>query len=124
MIAVSRKISECKFIRRNSSRCWNRFSNTVSIMVDSPFATAINAVNWACMSVGKPGCGKVFTVTGLSFSTCERTRIPSASSVTSTPISIILEISGRLCSQTASLIKTSPPVIAAATINVPASIRS
>ena len=66
----------------------------------------------------------VFTMTGFSFSTSARTRIPRSSSVTSTPISIILEIRGRLCSQMASLIKTSPPVIAAATMKVPASIRS
>ena len=66
----------------------------------------------------------VLTITGFNLETSERTRIPSSSSVTSTPISIILEIRGRLCSQTASLIRTSPLVMAAATIKVPASIRS
>ena len=75
------------------------------------------------MSVGKPGCGNVFTFVAFKVSG-PRTRRPSSSCTNSTPISINLEIKGRLCSRTASLIKTSPWVIAAATMKVPASIRS
>ena len=110
-------------IRRISFKCWKRFSNTVSTITDSPTATAWAAVICDCISVGNPGCGKVLTLVAFSFSG-PTTRSPDSSWVKLTPISLSFEINGRLCSAIASLIKTSPCVIAAATMKVPASIRS
>ena len=88
-----------------------------------PSANIWIAVICACMSVGKPGCGIVLTSVGFR---CfgPITRMPFSSSSMIAPISVNLEISGRLCSEIASSIKTLPSVIAAATMNVPASIRS
>ena len=123
MIATFPSILTWAFIRRISSKCWKRFSNTVSVTTLVPSATNWIAVIWACISVGKPGWGIVFTSVGkICFG--PMTRTPPSSSMISAPISINLEINGRLCSEIASAISTLPCVIAAATIKVPASIRS
>ena len=39
----------------------NRFSNIVSVIVESPSACVIRAMYWACISVGNSGCGSVVT---------------------------------------------------------------
>lgn len=47
----------------SSGTCINRFSKIVSVMIEAPLAMLINAMIWACMSVGKPGYGWVVTST-------------------------------------------------------------
>ena len=42
-------------MRCSSCTCMKRFSKTFSRMVAVPSATALSAVNCACMSVGKAG---------------------------------------------------------------------
>ena len=81
------------------------------------------AVSCACISVGKPGYGSVFTSTGFSTSV-PFTLIEFESSKISMPISLSLAITGLRWSATALVIVISPCVIAAATIKVPASILS
>ena len=110
-------------MRRNSSTCIKRFSNTVSVKTPVPEAVNINAIICDCMSVGNPGCGIVLRSTAFN-GWSARIRKPSSSSVMMTPISVSLEINAALCSGTALSIVMSPPVIAAATMNVPVSIRS
>src|SRR6218665_1955523 len=41
--------------RSSSSTCMKRFSKIVSVTVAVPWAMQSRAMNWACMSVGKPG---------------------------------------------------------------------
>ena len=53
-------------IRASSGTCIKRFSKMVSVMDEVPSAMLSNVISCACMSVGKPGCGWVVTVTGLS----------------------------------------------------------
>ncbi len=80
-------------------------------------------MNCACMSVGKPGNGCVEMSAGLN-SGLPRTRMPSPSAVTSAPAARSLAITASRCSGRQSRTTTSPRVIAAATSNVPASMRS
>ena len=42
-------------MRLNSSTCMKRFSKTVSVMTLVPWQIVAKAMNWACISVGKPG---------------------------------------------------------------------
>src|SRR5262249_21721391 len=44
--------------RTSSCTCMKRFSKMVSVMREIPFARVINAISWACRSVGKPGNGR------------------------------------------------------------------
>ncbi len=72
-------------IRASSETCMNRFSKIVSSTKDEPSAILINAMNCACISVGKPGCGRVEISTPLIISFfLERTR--PFSSLISKPI--------------------------------------
>ena len=48
-------------IRTSSEACMKRFSKIVSLISESPSACVIRAMYWACMSVGKSGCGSVVT---------------------------------------------------------------
>ena len=92
-----------------------RFSNTVSVMVPVPSATAFMAVNWACMSVGKPGCGWVWMSTASGRRPSMLTSIQSGPTPTLAPAvrSLPSTASSRLAS--VSRTRTRPPVIAAAT---------
>ena len=51
--------------RCSSSTCWKRFSKIVSVIVAVPSATAFNAQNCACMSVGNAGIRRGLDVDGL-----------------------------------------------------------
>ncbi|CSC12736.1 Uncharacterised protein [Vibrio cholerae] len=65
-ITVLPSISALAPMRFNSGTCIKRFSKMVSVITPPPFAIMFSSVNCACMSVGKPGCGAVRTVTALS----------------------------------------------------------
>ncbi len=111
-------------IRWSSSTCWKRFSNTVSVTVPTPLATAFRAQNCACMSVGNAGYGIV------RISTARGRRPPMPSSIQSGPVRMSAPASRSLIrtasrdSGSARLSRTEPPVIAAATRYVPVSMRS
>ena len=50
---------------RTSSLTWRkRRSKIVSVMIDVPEAWVMRTMNWACMSVGKPGKGRRRDVLG------------------------------------------------------------
>ena len=54
-------------MRPSSGTCMNRFSKIISLMTDCLLREAhAITMNWACMSVGNPGCGWVVMSTGLS----------------------------------------------------------
>ena len=74
-----------------------------------------------CMSVGKPGCGIVFTLHLLS-GPSQRTRTASSYSTTVTPISISFAVMDSRCFGVTFFTSTSPRVAAAAAMYVPASI--
>ena len=65
-IAVLPSTSMSAPSRFNSCTCIIRFSKIVSVMTDVPSARVASAMNCACMSVGKPGCGAVRTFTAVS----------------------------------------------------------
>ncbi len=77
----------------------------------------------ACMSVGKPGNGLVVTSAGRGRSG-QRARTHVGPISRTTPISSSLASTDEMWSGTRSVTVTSPPVIAAATMRVPASTRS
>jgi hypothetical protein len=58
-IAVLPSMSMRAPSRRSSCTCMKRFSKMVSVTCAVPSATQLSAMNCACMSVGKPGCGAV-----------------------------------------------------------------
>ena len=60
-------------MRPSSGTCMKRFSKIFSSMRLTPLAIVIRTMNWACMSVGKPGCGAVTTLTGRSGASGRRT---------------------------------------------------
>ena len=66
-------------MRPISSANMKRFSNTFSVMMLLPSAMAMSAMNCACMSVGKPGYGSVWTSTGREPAAVRSTVTPSAS---------------------------------------------
>jgi hypothetical protein len=61
-------------MRRSSGTCMKRFSKMVSTMHEVPCARHMSTMNWACMSVGKPGCGAVVTSTARRGRSSRRTR--------------------------------------------------
>ena len=46
-------------MRRKSATWAKRLSNTFSTITETPSARQLAASIWACISVGKPGCGWV-----------------------------------------------------------------
>ena len=111
-------------MRCSSSTCMKRFSNTVSTTLDVPLAWVISAMNWACMSVGNPGCSLVV------MSTAVRSVQPSISSVLASgepmlqPAARIRSITRSRCSRRAPRMVSRPAVSAPATRYVPVSMRS
>ena len=100
-----------------------RFSKIVSTTRLLPSATAFIAINCACISVGKPGCGTVRTSTAFG-------RCAILISIQFSPVWISAPASTSL-SNTASMVfgaafcrRTCPPVMATAQRKVPASMRS
>ncbi len=80
-------------------------------------------MNWACMSVGKPGNGLVMMSAAFARAgPWQRMRSPDT--VTTAPHSSSLESIADMWRGSAPTTVTSPPVIAAATSRVPASMRS
>ena len=54
-VALSPETSMLAPNRRSSLTWENRLSKIVSVMIDVPAAWVRRTMNWACMSVGKPG---------------------------------------------------------------------
>ncbi|MNV77792.1 hypothetical protein D3C71_1712420 [compost metagenome] len=77
----------------NSSTCMKRFSNTVSVTTEVPSERSSSAIFCDCISVGKPGYGRVFRSTAFSGLSL-MTRMPFSSGRMVTPISSILAITG------------------------------
>ena len=94
----------------------------VSITTLVPFATLRSDVICDCMSVGNPGYGWVFMSTGETLFPLTLTDV--SSSDISTPASLSFAVTGLRWSGTTLSMVMSPPVIAAATMKVPASMRS
>ena len=110
-------------IRASSSTYLKRFSKILSVTTLVPSASASVTVICGCISVGNPGYGSVL-ISVCTWLGRPTTRTASSNSVTSQPISIsFAEIASRCFGMTFCTI-TSPRVIAAAHINVPASIWS
>ncbi len=101
-----------------------RFSKIVSDMTLSPSAVHMSTRNWACMSVGKPGCGAVVTFTARS-GPVRRMRMDCPSAETSTPACRILRDERfEVCDLGALDDDVAASLIAAAHMYVPASMRS
>ena len=88
-----------------------------------PLATDIKTMNCACMSVGKPGYGCVLTSTLLKASPPATVR-PLSSTLILAPASFSLSMQASRCAGSQPRSVTCPRVRAAATMKVPASIRS
>ena len=86
-----------------------------SVMVLVPLATLSSTPIWGCISVGKPGWGMVLILVG-RMSPVRVTRTASSNSCTSAPQRRSLAVMGSRCLGVTFLIRTSPPVAAAATI--------
>ena len=95
----------------------------LSVMVPTPSARHSATPIWGCMSVGKPGYGRVLTLQEYSVGR-PTTRMESPCSITSQPISISLAEMASMCWGMMRFTVTSPLVTAAAIMNVPASIWS
>ncbi len=109
--------------RRSSCTCMKRFSKIVSVTVDVPSATQFRVMNCACMSVGNAGYGAVRRPTARGRPRMRR-RMRSSSVSISAPASRSFASTASSVSGRAPVNVTSPPVAAAATRNVPVSIRS
>ena len=93
-------------------------------MILVPSATMFNKVNWACISVGKPGCGAVRILTAFGRLPCISNVMLSSVTSTSAPASRSLSITASMVSALVFLHTTRPPEMAPAIKNVPVSIRS
>ena len=111
-------------IRASSCACMNRFSKIVSVMTEVPSACVSIAIICACKSVGNPGYGSVRSSTEWSRPLPRATRRPLPIDSTTMPASRNFVATASRCAIGALVIVTSPPVIAAAAIIDPASIRS
>ena len=109
--------------RTISLTCMKRFSKIVSVTVAAPCDTALSAMNWACMSVAKPGYSVVRNDWAFN-RPVEAMRIPPSNAVTVAPASRNLSTSASWWSARPCSSVTSPPVAATAHKNVPVSIRS
>ena len=89
-----------------------------------PSATTFNKVNWACISVGKPGCGIVRILTAFGRCPLESNVMLSSVTVTSIPASRNFSITASKVSAFVPRQVILPPETAAATKKVPVSIRS
>ncbi|MNS97997.1 hypothetical protein D3C72_1323480 [compost metagenome] len=81
--------------RTISFTCMKRFSKMVSVTIEAPRAITFRAMNWACMSVGKPGYSVVLKLCAFRWSyagPCEPMRMPSGSVTTVQPASRSLSI--------------------------------
>ena len=76
-----------------------------------PLAMASRVVICGCMSVGKPGCGSVFTLVLFNFA-LRRTKIESSYSSISQPVCSNLSVIASRCFGMTFLISTSPPAAA------------
>ena len=102
-------------MRCSSCTCIKRFSKMVSTVVETPSAMVFIAINCACISVGKAGCGAVRMFTAFSLPLLF-TVILSAVCVTVAPASRSFSITASSKSGRAFFNVTLPPVIAAATM--------
>ena len=72
-------------MRTISLACMKRFSKIVSRTLDTPSAWVASAMNWACMSVAKPGYSSVVTSAATSFLPARTRSLPLPSHLISTP---------------------------------------
>ena len=86
-----------------------------SVTMEVPFASVSSAVISGCISVGKPGCGIVLSLSGFS-SPVRVIRSASSNSSTSQPAARSLAVIGSMCFGITLCSVMSPFVIAAATI--------
>ncbi len=101
---------------------WKRFSNTVSVIVLVPVANNCAIVTVLAYLLGN--LGEVVHVSWFQLIWTDDTDSRLLRDKLNTHFAYNLEITGWLCSATVISINTSPFVTAAATMNVPASIRS
>ena len=102
-----------------------RFSKMFSVMTELPSARAESTMAWACISVGKPGNGRVWMSTGRRTSArCTRTP-PSMRSIC-TPMSsnFLMTIPRCAALKPVTSMPPSSAMSAPATMKVPASMRS
>ena len=100
-----------------SCTCIKRFSKIVSVTFATPTATLFSAINCACISVGKAGCGAVRILTAFNFPSLFTVMVFSTLlTFTSAPASRNFSITASNKSARALCSLTSPPVIAAATM--------
>ena len=100
-------------MRSSSATCMYRFSKIDSVMVLTPAAWVMSTMYWACMSVGKPGWGRVVTLAACSVRG-ERTRRLSGPSSIRRPVSRSFSITASRCGGWQSRTSISPPAIAQA----------
>ena len=127
-------LTEMSAPMRASSRAWrNLFSKIVSVMAEDPSACVIRAMYCACISVGKPGYSCVVISEARKASpACTSSTFASepwpeieGGFLTRTPTSANLAMTAESWLGSLQLLSVRrPPVIAAATRNVPVSMRS
>ena len=103
--------------RCSSCTCINRFSKMVSVTFATPSETQFIAINCACISVGKAGCGAVRIFTAFNLPLLFIVIVFSTLlTFTSAPASRNFSITASSKSARALCNFTSPPAIAAATM--------
>ena len=123
MTAVLPSIATLAPKRFISCTCIKRFSKIVSVTLELPLAIVFNAINWACMSVGKAGYSEVLKLTGLGLWAILARMVSEPISI-SKPASRNLAITAsRVCGRHFFIV-ISPPVAATAHKKVPVSMRS
>ena len=100
-----------------------RFSKTFSVTMEVPWAKLHSSMNWACRSVGKPGCGSVWISVGCS-GWLRLQVIQSSPASTQQPMARSFMMA--ICRYDGSMPRTvtGPPVSAPPAKKVPASMRS
>ena len=112
-------------MRLSSATCMKRSGKIFSVMTLLPSARHSRAMSCACRSVGKPGYGWVVTSAGSSRRPEETTHAAVVACSTLTPMLAEPVHHGHHVVEPArSASSTSPLVMAAAIMNVPASMRS
>ena len=107
-----------------SLACKNRFSKILSTITDVPSACVARAMYCACISVANPGYSSVVMSKPVNFLALRTRTVVLFTISISTPACSIFAITAPRCSGAQFEIVRSPRVIAPATRNVPASMRS
>jgi len=123
MIALAPSFRMFAAILFISATCMNLSGNIFSVTMELPSAWARSAISWACRSVGKPGYVWV-VISAALMGPVRVTTHPSSTESIVTPMCSRRSTIASMWSRLQLWRRSWPFVIAAATMNVPASMRS